>query len=98
MSFEVFAGTNWIKSPERGNGRRDKRHLFFGAASRDLNIVTHVTNVKEVYLYTRSKSRHPGLRTAAKAGTWPDSGERTPTSGTRRADVRRADVRRAYGV
>jgi hypothetical protein len=32
--LEWFAGTNWIESPERGNGRRDKRHLFFCNASR----------------------------------------------------------------
>ena len=32
--LEWFAGTNWIESPERGNGRRDKRHLFFCDASR----------------------------------------------------------------
>jgi hypothetical protein len=32
--LERSAGTNWIESPERGNGRRDKRHLFIGDASR----------------------------------------------------------------
>jgi hypothetical protein len=40
-------GRTKIKSPERGNGRRDKRHLIIRMPRAGRKIVSYVTIVKE---------------------------------------------------
>lgn len=66
--LERFAGTNWIESPERGNGRRDKRHLFFCGASRSQGRDTgHKCQGCYTNLPARTK-RHIALETLQPEG------------------------------